>query len=56
MILTGAGATWPHGEDPNDSNIRIAPTYPPLGELKAAMKIFVLCVHIACVEAELATR
>ncbi len=56
VILTGAGATWPHGEDPNDSNIRIAPTYPPLGELKAAMKIFVLCVHIACVEAELASR
>lgn len=56
VILTKAGATWPHGDDPNDSNIRIAPTYPPLGELKAAMKIFVLCAHIACIEVELANR
>ena len=56
VILTKAGATWPHGEDPNDTNIRIAPSFPPLGELKAALKIFVLCTHIACVEVELASR
>ncbi|MBR6428007.1 MAG: aminotransferase class I/II-fold pyridoxal phosphate-dependent enzyme [Clostridia bacterium] len=47
---TGAGATYPYGVDPRDSNIRIAPTYPPLGDLKAAMELFSLCVKIVSIQ------
>lgn len=50
VIFTDAGATWPYGKDPVDSNIRIAPTLPPLEELDAAMDVFVLCVKLAYVE------
>ena len=44
--MTGAGATWPYGKDPHDSNIRIAPTYPPIDDLKIAAKLFALCVKL----------
>lgn len=47
VILTGAGATYPYGNDPDDSNIRIAPSYPTLEELESAMDIFILCLKIA---------
>ena len=47
---TGAGATYPYGVDPRDSNIRIAPTYPPLGDLKAAIELFSLCVKIVSIQ------
>ena len=50
VTLTGAGATYPYGEDPRDSNIRIAPTYPAPEELALATDIFVLCVKLAAVE------
>ena len=50
VVLTGAGATWPYGNDPKDSNIRIAPTLPPLGELDQAMDVLVLCVKLAAAE------
>lgn len=50
VILTGAGATYPYGNDENDSNIRIAPTYPTVDELSKAMDIFILCVKIAGTE------
>lgn len=50
VTLTGAGATYPYGEDPKDSNIRIAPTYPAPEELAAAAEIFVLCVKLVSVE------
>lgn len=50
VILTGAGATYPYGDDKNDSNIRIAPTYPTVDELSKAMDIFILCVKIAGTE------
>ncbi|MBP5745948.1 MAG: aminotransferase [Lachnospiraceae bacterium] len=50
VTLTGAGATYPYKKDPNDSNIRIAPTFPPINELAQALEIFVLCVKLASVE------
>ena len=48
--MTGAGATYPYGKDPHDSNIRIAPSYPPLNDLKQAMELFALCVKLVSVE------
>lgn len=50
VVLTGAGATWPGGIDPDDSNIRIAPTLPPLDELDQALDVFCLCVKLAALE------
>jgi transcriptional regulator len=48
--LTPAGATFPYGKDPNDSNIRIAPTYPPIDELRTAIEILCVCVELAAIE------
>lgn len=50
VVLTGAGATFPYGIDPRDRNIRIAPTYPPVSELKLAMELFCTCIKLASVE------
>lgn len=50
VVMTGAGATYPYGKDPADSNIRIAPSLPPVGELTKAMEIFCLCVRCAALE------
>lgn len=50
VVLTGAGASFPYGKDPDDRNIRVAPTYPPLGELKQAMELFCICAQLAAVE------
>ena len=49
LIMTKAGATFPYGKDPHDSNIRIAPSYPPLGDLRMAMELFALCVKLVSV-------
>jgi len=54
VVLTGAGATYPYGNDPADSNIRIAPSYPPVDELKKSMELFCLCVKLAAIEKLLA--
>jgi aspartate/methionine/tyrosine aminotransferase len=45
--LTGAGATFPHGKDPRDRNIRIAPSMPPLAQVKTAMEVVTVCVLLA---------
>lgn len=50
VVLTGAGATYPYGKDPHDSNIRVAPTFPPVSELEQAMDLFCLCVQLAAAE------
>ncbi|HIV22372.1 MAG TPA: aminotransferase class I/II-fold pyridoxal phosphate-dependent enzyme [Candidatus Merdiplasma excrementigallinarum] len=56
LVLTGAGATYPYGKDPQDSNIRIAPTYPTPEELALAGEIFVLSVKLVSLEKILAER
>lgn len=56
VILTGAGATFPYGKDPEDSNIRIAPTFPSVEEMEEAAKVFVLCVKLSSVEMLLKER
>lgn len=50
VIMTDAGATYPYGKDPKDSNIRIAPSYPPLQDLITATELFTLCVKLVSVE------
>lgn len=50
VVLTGAGATFPYGRDPKDSNIRIAPSYPSAEDMAKATELFVLCVKLVSVE------
>ncbi len=50
VVMTGAGATYPYGIDPKDSNIRIAPSFPTVEELAVAAKVFVLSVKLVSVE------
>ena len=50
VVLTGAGATYPYGKDPKDSNIRIAPSFPTPEEMAMATNLFVLCVKLVSVE------
>lgn len=54
LVMTGAGATYPYGKDPLDSNIRIAPSYPTPEELAIAADLFVTCVKLVSVEKLLA--
>lgn len=52
--LTPAGATFPYGKDPEDRNIRLAPSFPSLADINKAMEVFVLCVKLASVRQKLA--
>lgn len=50
VVMTPAGATFPYGKDPHDSNIRIAPSLPPVAELEKAMEVFCICLKLAALE------
>ena len=54
LIMTAAGATYPYGKDPHDSNIRIAPSFPALPDLQLAMKVFTCVVKLVSVNKYLA--
>ena len=56
VVMTDAGATYPYGNDPKDSNIRIAPSFPETDELKEASEIFVICVKLASIDKILETK
>lgn len=56
VVMTNAGATYPYGKDPKDSNIRIAPSFPTSDELLQATELFVLCVKLVSVEKLLKTK
>lgn len=50
VVLTTVGATYPYGIDPQNSNIRIAPSFPPVAELDIAAELLCICVKLACIE------
>ena len=50
LVMTTAGATHPYGLDPEDKNIRIAPSYPPIKELEQAIEVFCVCLKLAALE------
>ena len=52
--VTPAGSTWPYGKDPQDSNIRLAPTFPPLAELEKAVQVLTICIRLAALRRLLA--
>ena len=54
LVMTSAGATYPYGKDPHDSNIRIAPSFPALSDLELAMKVFTCVVKLVSVKKILA--
>lgn len=54
LTLTNAGASYPYGKDPHDSNIRLAPSYPDEEDLVQAMELFCICVKLAAIKKLLA--
>ncbi len=50
VVMTAAGATYPYGKDPRDSNLRIAPSFPTVEELRTAMELFCICAEMAYLE------
>ena len=50
VVMTGAGAPYPYHNDPKDSNIRVAPSLPPVEELQQAMEVFCCCLKLAALE------
>lgn len=56
VVMTNAGATYPYGKDPHDTNIRIAPSYPPLNDLILAAELLALCTKLVSVDKLLAEK
>ena len=56
VVMTGAGATYPYGKDPQDSNIRIAPSFPTPEELAVAAQVFVMSVKLVSIDKILETK
>jgi aspartate/methionine/tyrosine aminotransferase len=56
LALTAAGSTWPHGNDPHDSNLRLAPTFPTLADVTAASEGIALCILLAAIEKQSTLR
>jgi DNA-binding transcriptional MocR family regulator len=56
LALTAAGSTWPFGNDPHDSNLRLAPTFPTLADVGAASEGIALCILLAAIEKQWAQR
>ena len=56
LTLTGAGSAYPYHKDPDDSHLRIAPTYPSLDEVETASALLCVCVRLAVVEKLLADQ
>ena len=56
LALTAAGSTWPHGNDPLDSNLRLAPTFPSLADVTAASEGIALCILLAAIEQQCLER
>jgi hypothetical protein len=56
LALTAAGSTWPHGADPRDSNLRLAPTFPSLAEVTVASEGIALCILLAAIDKQCADR
>ena len=54
VVMTSAGATFPYGKDPRDRNIRVAPSLPPVEELRQAMEVFCVSLRLAAIEKLLA--
>jgi DNA-binding transcriptional MocR family regulator len=50
VVMTAAGATFPYGNDPHDSNVRVAPTLPPVAELEDAIKVLCVCMKLSALE------
>jgi DNA-binding transcriptional MocR family regulator len=56
LALTAAGSTWPHGQDPRDGSLRLAPTFPSLADVTAASEGIALCILLAAIEKNCAER
>lgn len=56
LALTAAGSTWPHGQDPNDANLRLSPTFPSLADVTVASEGIAICILLAAVERHCANR